>query len=254
VDLHVDPVWLTGFLLASTRAAAFIVLCPPFNSSAVNSRVKVAIAVALGLAMAPSFPVGTDVLSDVGAFVLAVAGQVATGLALGFVVLVLFSAVQSAGALVDLGVGFSSATLFDPFSNSAATPFGRFYQVLGVTILVCINGHLLVVRGLMASFHVSPLGAPDPATAARVVIEDVSTFFFAAIQIALPLAAAMLLAEIGLGLLAKAAPQMNVLVVGFAVKTGLILLLAGAAIRVLPGSVETLLGDGLRSMARLVGG
>lgn len=254
MNLQIDPVWLTGFLLAMVRAIGWVLVCPPFSSPVVNSRVKVALAVSLAVVMAGSFHGDAVVLGSTWSFVAALVGQALVGLALGFAVLVLFSAVQSAGQLIDLGAGFSGATLFDPFSNATSSPIGRLYQVLGVAILFAINGHLLLVQGFMASFRLAPLSGLSLSNAAGGAVHDVSTFFVAAIQIAFPLLAAMLLTEIVLGLVARAAPQMNVLVLGFGVKIGLVLLLTGLAIRVLPGAVTDLLGRSLAAMAHLVGG
>lgn len=253
MTLAIDPTLLVGFLYALVRTGAWIAIAPPFSSSAIPARVKVAVSVCLALVLAPGFEGGPDVL-DTAAFFAGLLYQVAVGLTLGFGVLLLFSAVQAAGQLIDLSAAFSSAQLYDPFSNAASTPMGRLYQILAITILFVIDGHLMLVRGLLASFEAAPLGGLRLDSIAAFLVRDVSTFFVAALQIAFPMLAALFLAEVVLGLLSRAAPQINILVIGFNVKILLLLLLGGFALTILPGAVERLVEQILGSQGRWLGG
>lgn len=251
MTLPVDLAVLTTFLLAVVRATAWVVICPPFSSPSIPARVKVAIGVALGLAAAPHLDAAP--VTSSWAFIAAVVEQALIGLALGFVVLLLFSAVQAAGALIDLSSGFSSGSLFDPFIGGLASPMARLYQLLAITLLFVGQGHLMLVGGFLRSFEVAPAGFRVERLGATLV-HDISTFFASAVEIALPMLVALLATELILGLLGKAAPQLNVLVLGFAVKILVVLLLGGLALRTLPAAVNELVGQALRSMASLVGG
>ena len=172
--------------------------------------------------------------------------QIATGLALGFLTQLVFSAIQAAGALIDLMGGFTMSQALDPYLNSQSSLFGRFYQMTAITLLFAINGHLLLIKGFMTSFEAVPLGGIQLDNLRTVLLHDVSLFMLAAIEIAGPLMAAFFLAEVALGLLSKAAPQLNVFTFGFPFKILLTLLMVGWAIPLIPGALHTLIMHVLR--------
>lgn len=253
MTLEIDPTLLVGFLFAAVRTAAWIAVAPPFSSSGIPARVKVAISVSLAFVLAPQYEGGIDP-ADTGAFFGGLLYQAVVGLALGFGVLILFSAFQSAGSMIDLSAAFSGATLYDPFTNAGSSPMGRLYQMLAVTILFVIDGHLMLVRGLMASFEAAPLDGLSMEGVAQTLIADLGSFFVAAVQIAFPMLAALFLAEVVLGLLSRAAPQLNILVIGFNAKILLLLLLGGFALVVLPGAVERIVEQITTSSVSMFGG
>jgi flagellar biosynthetic protein FliR len=243
---------LAGFLLALVRTSAWLVVTPPFNSNAIPQRVKVGLAASLALVLSPSVKLD-PALFQFWPFATAVAYQAFVGLVLGFAVYLIFAVVQIAGELVDLQSGFSAASLYDPFTNAAATPIGRLYQLMAVTMLFAINGHLLLVRGFINSYQAAPLSGVTLQEVASLFTTELGRFLMSAVEIAAPLVAALFLTELAMGLLNRAAPQVNVLTIGFIVKILLALLLVGVALPLLPGVVEGLLGDALASMTRLTG-
>jgi flagellar biosynthetic protein FliR len=212
--------------------------------------------VKVGLAAALSLPVAHKVAEDApaletGPLIASIVLQIAIGVALGFVVHLFFAAIQAAGELIDLFGGFTVAPAYDPLSNAQSSTFGRFYQLLATMLLFAIDGHLLLVRGFLTSFDAISATGPSLDDLSGAIVADLGTFFIAAVEIAAPLLAALFLAEVALGLLARAAPQMNVFLVGFPFKIGLTLLLAAAALPLLPGSVESLMAHALRGGAGL---
>ena len=84
--------------------------------------------------------------------------QTMTGLILGFLTQILFSAIQGAGQLIDTFGGFTLSMAMDPFGNNQSSQFGRFYQLIATTLLFVTNGYLLLIKGFMTSFQVVPLG------------------------------------------------------------------------------------------------
>ena len=252
---------LVGFCLALVRATAWIVVCPPFNSPAIPRRIRVGIATAIAFVLAPRIADATDAAAGggpvslaLGPFVTSLLAQALAGVALGFAVLVLFSAIQAAGDLIDLQVGFSLGGIIDPLSGVTAAPVGRFHQLLALVILFAINGHVLVVQGFLRSVEAVPLGQIDLSVLAAELSGLVATFFAATIEIGLPVLAALFCTEVALGLLGKAAPQLNILVLGFGAKTVVALVLLGLTLTMLPEATESLLGRAVRSAARALGG
>jgi flagellar biosynthetic protein FliR len=236
---------LVGFCLALVRCTAWIVVCPPFNGPAVPKRIRVGLATAIAFAVTHSIaPVTPDLrLFDLVAAMLT---QAIAGLALGFTVLVMFSAVQMAGDLLDLQIGYSLGAVLDPMSGAQAAPIARFQQLMATVMLFAINGHVLIVRGFVRSIEAVPSGTVSFEALATQLSGALAAMFAASIEIAMPVLAALFLTEVALGLLGKAAPQLNVLVIGFAAKTVVALTLLGLTLALLPATTESLITQAVR--------
>jgi flagellar biosynthesis protein FliR len=244
---------LSAFLLAFARAVAWLTVCPPFNNGGIPARVRAALAFGLALLMTPILKAEGFVLdtSNMFVFVSALLFQVVMGVAIGFVVYLVFVTVRVAGDLVDLQAGFAAASIYDPFSQAVATPIGRFTQLVAITILFAINGHLMLVRGFVETFRAAPVDGLRVDRLAEVLTVDLVRLLVAALEIAAPLLATLFLTELVLGLLSRVSPQMNVLVLGFIAKTLVVVVLVGMGMRVLPAVVENLLDDAIRSTLQI---
>jgi flagellar biosynthesis protein FliR len=244
VTFTISTAWLNGFLLALARASAWTIITPPFRATSVPVRVRVALSVALALVVAPQLAPDHAEMTT-AALVGAVIAQVAVGLALGFVVMLMLAALQAAGNIIDVLAGFGLATIYDPMSGAASSPFGRLYELLATVLLFAVNGHVVLVRGFLRSFEAIPATSMDLGAFAELLTNGLSNMFVAAVQIALPLGAALFVADIALGLLGRAAPRINVLVLGLGAKALIALLVAGLALPLLPAAVRTLTGRSL---------
>lgn len=226
-------------LLAAVRMIAFLVVAPPFAQRGIPGSVRVALGTGLALAVAPRLdPVASG--STAGFFGNLVL-QALVGAATGFLVYLVFAAVQAAGSLVDLFGGFQVATAFDPMSMTQAAQFARLYQLLAVVLLFVSDGYQLVVAGLVRTFDALPLGVVlDTAAYGRSVTEGLTDMFVAALQIAGPLLVVLFLADVGLGLLTRVSPALNAFALGFPLKILLTLTLCGFALLGLPGILDAL--------------
>ena len=237
MTIEIAPALVSGYLLAMVRAAAWVFVCPPFGNRTVPTTVKVGLAAALALVVGPRLAEQAVPL-EAGPLLTAAVLQVAAGLALGFLGVLLFATFSFAGGLIDLVSGYSVAQLFEPGTTAPVSIFGQFYGVLATTLLFAIDGHLLLVRGFLTSFTAAPLTHLSIDSLAKLLTGDLALFFVAALEIAAPLLAALFLAEAALGLLSRAAPQMNVFQLGLPVKILVTLTLAGLAIPILPDAVS----------------
>jgi flagellar biosynthetic protein FliR len=129
-----------------------------------------------------------------------------------------FSAVDTAGQLIGLQMGLSFAIFYDP-RNAAQTPvLSEFLGLLATLIFLAMNGHLLVLSVLAESFHLFPIGTlPTSTKGFSTVLAWAATLFSAGLLLSLPLVAALLIANIAMGVLARVAPQLNLFAVGFPV-------------------------------------
>jgi flagellar biosynthetic protein FliR len=239
---------LESVMLAGVRMVAFLVIAPPFAHRGVPATVKVMLALALGLLVAPRARTTSDP-TDVGAFVGQLLLQVLIGLALGFLVALVFGVVQSAGALIDLFAGFQVAQAYDPMNQTSGAQLQRLYQLTAIVLLFVSDGYQLVITGLVRTFDVIPLGTPlDLAAMAAASTEGLTGMFLAALQVAGPLAVVLFLADVGLGLLTRVAPALNAFALGFPLKILLTLTLVGMAYLALPGLVASLTDEAMRAV------
>ncbi len=244
---------LPAYLLAMTRALAWLFVCPPFSNRAIPRQVRVGFAAALGLVSAPDL-MGRDLPTDAVGLVGAVLGQVLIGAAMGFCTVLLFSALQAAGSLIDLLGGFEMAQFFDPMSGSGAAVFGRFYNLVALTVLFAANGHILLARGFLASFEAVPGTELSLDAISHIGIAALGRLLVAAVQIAAPLLAALFIAEVAMGVISRAAPQMNALVLGLPVKALATITLVGISLVSIPGAVDRLVRESLRAASLLLTG
>jgi flagellar biosynthetic protein FliR len=243
MDLDLDLSGLEATLLAAVRMTAFIVIAPPFSYRAFPGRVKAMLALGLALAVAPRVSPGYESL-ETGPFVVALVLEIVVGAVLGFLVFLVFSAVQAAGSLIDLFGGFTLAQAFDPQSMINGAQFTRLFQMTALALLFATGGYQLIIGGLTRSFDAVPLGLGiDLSDPVGLMTDGVTQMFLATLQIAGPLCVVLFLADVGLGLLSRVAPALNAYAMGFPLKILMTVMLAGGVFLALPSVVQNLSGD-----------
>jgi flagellar biosynthetic protein FliR len=242
---------LIAVMLGAARAGAWMLMCPPFSSRLIPGPVKALLSVGLALPMAPYLK-ATIPSIETSAIIASAALQVFIGAALGFVTLLLFAAVQAAGDLLDVFGGFTLAMAYDPLSQSQSSIFGRFYNLVAVTLLFASDGHQLILRGFLQTFRTLPLNASfSMATLDRLLIKGIGEMFLSAVQIAGPLIAVLFLTDVAFGLLNRVAPALNAFQLGFPAKIFLVLTLSGTAIVVLPHIVGDIVNQAVSAVVQL---
>ena len=243
MELAVSMGWLESVALAGVRMTAFVFIAPPFSYNAFPARIKAMLAAGLALAVAPRVSPGY-VQHDFGGFVLALILEVAVGAALGFLVYLVFAAVQSAGGLIDMFGGFQMAQGFDPQSMINGAQFARLFHITAIALLFASGGYQLIIGGLARSFEALPVGAGiDLTIPAEMMVNGVTQMFLAAVQIAWPLLVVLFLADAGLGLLTRVAPALNAFALGFPLKILLTVTLSAVVFVVMPTVVSSLTGE-----------
>ena len=255
MDLSVPAVTLAALLLGTARATGFVLLAPPFNSKSIpgagQGRLRPG---AVGAALDPDRRRPARRRRPASSWSTAVT-EVVIGAALGFVVQVLFTAVQMAGDLIDVTGGFSLQPAYDPLAMTQNATIGRLHYLLAITLLFTSGGHLLIVKGFATSYVGLPVGGTCPPTRSRrCCITAFSMMFLAALQIAGPMVAVLLLADVALALLSRAAPALNIFALGFPVKIMLTLAMLGLTFPLLPPALDALLEHATRAMISLRSG
>lgn len=252
MNLIIDPSTTVAFLLVMTRLITVLTVAPPFQGASVPIRVRVAIAASVSLLVAPVQDVEVDL--DAASLIVAISYQVVVGAMFGFLVQLFLSVPLIAGSLVDALSGLSASNLFDPLSNSTATPAARLNQLLATVVLVAIEGHLLIVRGVLRSYEAAPLTGIRIDSWDSILTNGAAQLMLAAVEIALPLLVALVLTEAVLALSARAAPRLNVMVLGFAVKSIVFMLAFALTVPLLINGISVLLDRSLRWAITVSGG
>lgn len=240
--------WIEAVMLAGVRVVAFLVVAPPFSYGAIPTRVKAMLGVGLALAVSPVVTAGYEPLDTAGFFG-ALVLEILVGAVLGFLVLIIFSAVQSAGGLIDLFGGFQLAMAFDPATMVNGAQFTRLFQMTALALLFASDGYQLIIAGLARSFNALPLGGGiDMAEPVEAMTTGLTEMFLASVQIAGPLLVVLFLADAGLGLLTRVAPALNAFAMGFPLKILLTLLLVPIVFVALPRIISALTGSAVDAM------
>lgn len=208
--------WLAAFFFPLARILALLAVAPPFSNAALPRRVRLALALAVSLALVPALPPIPPVAPASGAGLLILAQQMLIGFAMGFAMRLVVAAIDFAGELVSLQMGLGFATFYDPDSASQTPVLAEFLAMLGVLVLFSINGHLMILATLAQSFTVLPIGGTALAAASwSNLVHAGAVIFVSGLLLALPAVAALLITNVALGVLTRAAPQLNLFAVGF---------------------------------------
>ena len=171
------------------------------------------------------------------------AEQVLLGTAMGFAMRLVFAAVELAGELIGLQMGLSFAGFIDPQAGSPVPLVSSFLSLIASLVFLALNGHLMVLAAVTESFSVWPVGAAGAKIDIPGLVAWGAEIFRLGLHLALPVLATMLLVNLALGVLARAAPQLNLLAVGFpATLLAGFLLLAGLLPVMLPALQRALEG------------
>ncbi len=214
------------FGLMLVRVSALFATAPFLNSRAIPVRIKAGFAVLLVFIALPLTADTSGPLPDstVG-FVTLALKELIVGAAMGLLAQMLFAAVQLAGSYIDLSAGFAIASTIDPSSNMNLTVLGRVYNMVLTAAFLAIGGHLLLVGSVVRSFElIRPTQMPRFEFLVQGVIARSDEMFVISLQLAAPLMAALLITDVALGIMSRAAPQMNVFIVGMPVKIGIALI------------------------------
>ena len=222
--------WLSGLLLPFLRVLALFSAAPLLSHRSLPVRARVAASFAMAIVVAPfaGVPAGLPLASMAGLGL--VVQQVLVGLALGFAARLLFTVFEIAGEFIGLQMGFSFAGFFDPHGGTESA-VGSWLHTVAMMLFLSLDGHLLLIDTLVATFRTVPIAADPFGALALVRLDQLGgEVFRMALTLALPPTMLMLFVNLVLGFTSRIAPQLNIFAVGFPVTllAGLIALALGA--------------------------
>ncbi len=233
IDLDQALAFVPAFAAVLIRVGGLFVTAPLFAASQVPKRVKALMAVAISwcicLTVAPSivWP------ASLGSLVVAIAGELAIGIAVGMCCNILFAGVQWAGEVIGQQFGFNLGEVFDPKFSAAGNVIGDVLYMLMLVIFLCVGGHRALLMGLNESFRIVPLlTSPDLGGVLETLVGILMASTILAVRLSGPVLTTLLIVDVGLGFIGKTMPQMNVMSAGMSMRSliGLCVLAGGLVI------------------------
>ncbi len=208
--------WLALLAFPMARIIGFVGAAPVFGNNAVPRRIKLVVGLAVTMGVMPVVTATPPEAIDSWAGILILFQQTLIGIAMGLVLRVVFAALDLMGEIISLQMGLSFATFFDPVAGGQTAVVGEFLTLISTLVFLSLNGHLLMIDALARSFEWLPVSATLPHKGGWLVLARFGASIFASgLLMALPIVTALLITNIALGVLTRAAPQLNLFAIGF---------------------------------------
>lgn len=218
--------WLRSVLWPLFRISAMIMVMVTIGGSSVPARVRLLLSVMITAAVAPILPPPpqVDLLSAQGFLISA--QQVVIGIAIGFVSVLVLNTFVLAGQIIGMQTSLGFASMVDPSNGQQVPLVGQFYLLLSTLLFFGVDGHLLMIRMLVASFETLPIGEGLSPESLDAIVKFGGLMFASALTLALSAATALLLINFSFGVMTRAAPQLNIFAIGFPITmlSGLLIL------------------------------
>jgi flagellar biosynthetic protein FliR len=221
--------YLPNLLLVFCRITSFFIVAPVFSARNVPNHFKVGFSFLITLVAFST--IDQNAMTIDGTYLITVMKEIVIGLLLGFVAYLFFTVVQISGSFIDMQMGFSMANIIDPMTGTQSPILGNLKFMLAVLLFLTFNGHHYFIHAIIDSYKWVPLSNQVFAhiyngQVSDFLLKSFASVFKLAFQMAAPMIAALFLIDVGLGILAKTAPQFNIFVIGMPLKilVGFILL------------------------------
>lgn len=211
----------TAFALMLVRVSVLFASAPVFGNARIPGAVKAAASLAITLllylgqpAARASFQAPGNIFELAGA----VAGEAFIGLLIGYSAYLLFTAIEMAGQIIDIQIGFGMVNVLDPASGEQVSILGQFYYLVAIMFFLAIDGHHALLKATGDSFSLLAPGSvawfAKAGQAGPLLAQFFTKLFAIALQVAGPSVAVLFLTNLSMGLLSRTLPQMNVFIVG----------------------------------------
>ncbi len=234
------------FLLIMMRMSSMMIVAPFYSSGVLPFQVRAAISFLISIVIFPIIASrGYTLPGSMGGYYLLVLQEVTIGLFIGFLVSVIFAAYQLAAQYFSVQIGFGINEVLDPLGQVSVPLVGQLKNLIGLLVFLSINGHHFLIKAIYRSYDLVPILRLDRAMLGgmmKFMMHAFSGMFVIALKISLPILATVFLITIAMGILAKAAPQMNIMMLQFPIQIvvsfGLMILVSPLIVRIIQVSLE----------------
>ena len=230
------------FLLVLARVGGLVTFAPFWGHKAANSRIRIVLALALALVITPVvMPRLSTPPSDYGPFFVLMIGELVIGCVLGFVGRLIFSGLEMAAQVLTFQMGFSLASTIDPSTQAHTASFGILAQMIGLMVLLASDGHHWFLMATVKSYHTAPGHFEISQSLVQLLLRLSADALAVGVALAAPAIVVLLIVEFALAIFGQAAPQFQILLLGFPIKIAVGLWLIGASLYFMPGAFRTTL-------------
>jgi len=228
------------FILVFFRVSALIITIPILGDSVVPVRIKAGLSLLITFLIFPFFQSVSWILSpDIFSLGFRMAGEIMIGAMIGFTGRLIFDGIQLAGQLIGFQMGFSIVNVIDPVNNEQVSIISHFQYLIAMLIFLIMNGHHIFLYAIAESFRIlPPLGFHFSAGMMQLVLVFVRNMLEVAIKTGAPIIAVLIFMSVGLGLVARTVPQINIFIVGFPLQIAIGLIGIGLTLPVFLRVVE----------------
>ena len=220
------------FLFVFFRVGALILFVPVLGSRQVPASMKIGLILFTSIVIFPLVQ-ARPLPEPQGIFDLAVflLSDVTIGLGIAYITRLIFAAVQIAGTVVDFQMGFGVVNVIDPQTDTQVSVTAQFHNIVAVLIFLVVDAHHFILQAIVESFFIiNPAEINFSSLTPEYMLYLFSGTFTTAVKIAAPIMAILFVLSVGLGLVARTVPQMNVFIVGFPLQIGVGLLMVGLSL------------------------
>lgn len=243
---------IAALLLISVRLSGLLLFAPFFGSSVIPPRVKAIFVLVVSLLLFPGLDSQIHI-QQIDALPIAVFAEFLVGVGMGIVTNLVFEAVQMAGQVLGVQMGFSLVNILDPQTQVDTTVIPAFYQSITMLLFLQMNVHYWLLRAVVNSYRYLPPGTAHLSGAFTLNnVHCVGRIFELGVQIAAPVLAATLAADLVMGILGRASPQMPLMMLGPGIKSLLGLLILIATLRYWPDMFRHLFMESMAAGERIL--
>jgi flagellar biosynthetic protein FliR len=238
------------------RVTALVETAPLLSSDAVPQLVKAAVALFISVVVFPAvIAAGYQIPGDFVHYVLLLTGEVLIGIIIGFFLTLVYAVFQVAGQFFSLQMGFGASEVYDPLAQIEIPLVGQFLNLVAMLVLLIMNGfqkfmYVGVYQSFLAIKAVNIVGGREKIFALFLV--GLSRLFESALTISFPILGILFLVSVSMGLLAKAAPQMNLLMMGFPLTIGVAYIILLVTVPFLVDSFSGIIDTGFNELSRFI--
>ena len=245
-------VWLATLMFPMVRLLAFISTAPILNSKQVPKRVKIGLAMMLAILIAPTLDPMPAVAVGSPQGLLIIVQQVIIGTAMGLTMQLIFSAISMAGEFSGMQMGLGFASFYDPQNSTNSAVIAQWLGIIASLAFLSMNGHLMLLSAVAESFHTLPVGNMMSGKSYLAIAQWGSSIFANALQISLPLLAALLITNLALGILTRAAQQLNLFSIGFPITLAVGFFVLSFSLPYLAHMLDRMTVEGLATLLKVM--
>jgi flagellar biosynthesis protein FliR len=241
--------WIALTIYPLTRILAFTATVPFLNNAGVPKRVRLMLGVIITFAIVPGLPALPPISPTSGQGLMLLAQQLLIGLGMAFSMRIIYAGIDLAGTMIGLQMGLGFATFYDPQSTSQTAVLSNLLSIVATLLFFAMNGHLVYIATLARSFEALPITiAPLNSDSLIFLARLGARMFSIGTLLSLPVITVLLIINLALGILVRAAPQLNLFAIGFPITLSIGFIATGLMFDYFAMPMQNLFDEGLNAI------